>query len=139
MGDTTTPYDYCSGATVQDLGTVQTPDGRLVTLPSAVHHKVAPCTLLDGSPPGRRRFLHLHLVDPHYRVASTRNVPPQQRDWLAAASWGRIDWTALVPGVSVGVPPEIVRLIIRDVYENENILDDRKEEEEATKNTLNTR
>ncbi|OAA63571.1 hypothetical protein SPI_03734 [Niveomyces insectorum RCEF 264] len=95
-----------TGPAVQALGTVLTPDGRLVTFPNAVQHKIGACNPLDTSLPGRRRFLKMHLVDPHYRIASTRNVPPQQRDWwAAAAALDRIDWAAH------SIPPEVVDMI----------------------------
>ncbi len=62
-----------------------TPDGRLVVYPNVMQHRVEPCELADRTRPGRRRFLIIHLVDPHFRICSTRNVPPQQYDWWAAA------------------------------------------------------
>lgn len=37
--------------------------------------------LQDPTRPGHRRFLALWLVDPHTRIVSTANVPPQQRAW----------------------------------------------------------
>ncbi|CAK7218458.1 hypothetical protein SBRCBS47491_003517 [Sporothrix bragantina] len=90
--DPARPWDQVA---VQELGTVTTPDGRLVSFPNAVHHRNEPCTLADPSRSGRRRVLRLHLVDPHYRVLSTRNVPPQQAPW----------WREVV------VPPEIQDMI----------------------------
>ncbi|RAL11493.1 uncharacterized protein BO97DRAFT_415078 [Aspergillus homomorphus CBS 101889] len=36
----------------------------------------------DPSRPGRLRFVTLWLVDPHYRICSTQNVPPQDSGWL---------------------------------------------------------
>ncbi|KAL5610871.1 hypothetical protein FOBRF1_006988 [Fusarium oxysporum] len=35
----------------------------------------------DPTRPGHRRFIALWLVDPHRRIVSTANVPPQKRDW----------------------------------------------------------
>ncbi|CAK7204199.1 hypothetical protein SEUCBS139899_006953 [Sporothrix eucalyptigena] len=94
---------------VQELGTVATPDGRLVSFPNAVHHRIEPCTLADPSRPGRRRVLRLHLVDPHYRVLSTRNVPPQQASWWREAVWDHIDWA------KHSVPPEIQDMIAQSL------------------------
>lgn len=37
--------------------------------------------LEDPTKPGHRRFIALWLVDPHRRILSTANVPPQQKDW----------------------------------------------------------
>ncbi|KAK3380303.1 hypothetical protein B0T24DRAFT_647581 [Lasiosphaeria ovina] len=61
------------GKALQELGTVAMADGRLLAYPNVLQHKIEPCALLDPSRPGRRRFLALHLIDPHYRVCSTHN------------------------------------------------------------------
>lgn len=64
-----------------------TPHGRLLTFPNTLQHKVEPFELVDKTHSGHRRFLALWLVDPHYRICSTRNVPAQQpaqqEDWWA--------------------------------------------------------
>lgn len=44
-------------------------------------HCVSPFRLEDPTKPGHRRFIALWLIDPHVRVVSTANVPPQQKDW----------------------------------------------------------
>ncbi|KAB8235687.1 uncharacterized protein BDW43DRAFT_309022 [Aspergillus alliaceus] len=36
-------------------------------------------TLPDPSKSGRLRYIMIHLVDPHYRICSPRNVPPRQQ------------------------------------------------------------
>ncbi|KAL1870237.1 hypothetical protein Daus18300_005302 [Diaporthe australafricana] len=69
----------------QNLGSVTTPEGRLLTFPNTLQHKVEPFELVDKTRPGHRRFLVLWLVDPNYRICSTRNVPPQQESWRAGA------------------------------------------------------
>ena len=46
----------------------------------------------------------LHLVDPNYRLCSTRNVPPQRHDWWADAVCAELE--------AVGLPPEIARMIL---------------------------
>ena len=48
-------------------------------------HRVSPFRLTDPTKPGHRRFIALWLVDPHLRIISTANVPPQQQDWWAEA------------------------------------------------------
>ncbi|EGP88866.1 uncharacterized protein MYCGRDRAFT_99590 [Zymoseptoria tritici IPO323] len=68
------------GPMLQFLGTVAAPDGRLIAFPNSMQHRTEEFSLLDPTRPGRRRWLKLHLVDPHYRICSTRNVPPQQFD-----------------------------------------------------------
>ncbi|CAA7260755.1 unnamed protein product [Cyclocybe aegerita] len=68
---------------VQIVGGVHTREGRLLTFPNILQHQVQPFGLKDASKPGHRKILALFLVDPHIRVLSTANVPPQQRDWWA--------------------------------------------------------
>lgn len=63
---------------VQVIGRIVTPQGRLLAFPNTFQHKVEPFELVDKTKTGHRRFLVLWLVDPHYRICSTRNVPPQQ-------------------------------------------------------------
>jgi hypothetical protein len=50
------------------------------------------------------RFLALHLVDPHYRICSTRNAPPQRHDWWA-------DYAEATLGLW-GLPRELVPLVM---------------------------
>ncbi|PYI01145.1 hypothetical protein BO78DRAFT_379544 [Aspergillus sclerotiicarbonarius CBS 121057] len=69
----------------QDAGSVATPQGRLITFPNVLEHRVEPFKLADPTIPGHYRSIKLYLVDPHYRVCSTRNVPPQQHHWWAEA------------------------------------------------------
>ncbi|RFU26273.1 hypothetical protein B7463_g10067, partial [Scytalidium lignicola] len=69
----------------QNIGSVITPQGRLITFPNIMEHRVEPFELIDPNLPGHYRSVKLYLVDPHYRVCSTRNVPPQQHDWWAQA------------------------------------------------------
>lgn len=81
------------GPAIQTLGSVELLNGRLTAFPNVMQHRTEALTLIDPSRPGRSRFLKLHLVDPNYRVCSTRNVPPQRYDWWREAGLGRIDWT----------------------------------------------
>lgn len=63
--------------------------------------------LKDRTKPGHRRFVALWLVDPHQRIVSTANVPPQRLDWWAEAVFGsgaRAD--------SGDLPPELFRLLL---------------------------
>ncbi|RYP52187.1 hypothetical protein DL768_002629 [Monosporascus sp. mg162] len=68
---------------VQVLGSVVTRAGRLLAFPNVLQHRVSPFRLADPSRPGHRKILAMFLVDPHVRVTSTANVPPQRRDWWA--------------------------------------------------------
>lgn len=65
----------------QDLGSVATREGRLLTFSNILQHRVSPFSLADRSKPGHRKILAFFLVDPHLRVISSANVPPQREDW----------------------------------------------------------
>ncbi|KAJ5987325.1 hypothetical protein N7451_011690 [Penicillium sp. IBT 35674x] len=67
----------------QNTGSIATPQGRLITFPNLLQHRVEPFKLADPSSPGHYRSIKLCLIDPHYRIFSTRNVPPQQHHWWA--------------------------------------------------------
>jgi hypothetical protein len=82
----------------QVIGSVATPNGRLIAFPNTLQHQVKPFELLDKSQPGHRRFLVLWLVDPHFRVLSTANVPPQQRHW-----WGEARASSVGPMLDIPV------------------------------------
>ncbi|KAJ5664118.1 hypothetical protein N7507_004849 [Penicillium longicatenatum] len=73
-------YTYDAQIT-QDLGGVVCRQGRLLTFPNVIQHCVAPFSLANRSKPGHRKILALFLVDPHVRIISTANIPPQQEDW----------------------------------------------------------
>ncbi|KAJ2915427.1 hypothetical protein MD484_g4988, partial [Candolleomyces efflorescens] len=66
---------------VQDVGKVETREGRLLTFPNILQHQVQPFELEDPTQPGHRKILALFLVDPNVRIISTACVPPQQLDW----------------------------------------------------------
>lgn len=51
-------------------------------------HRVSPFRLADPTKPGHRRLIALWLVDPHKRIISTANVPPQQMSWCFEAILG---------------------------------------------------
>lgn len=65
----------------QDLGSVSTHEGRLLTFPNILQHRVSPFSLADKSKPGHRKILAFFLVDPNLRIISSANVPPQREDW----------------------------------------------------------
>ena len=66
---------------LQNLGSVETKEGRVLAFPNTLQHKVGSFRLQDPTKPGHRRFVALWLVDPYQRIVSTANVPPQQRSW----------------------------------------------------------
>jgi hypothetical protein len=65
----------------QELGGIVCQEDRLLTFPNTLQHCVAPFSLADRSKPGHRKILALFLVDPHMRIISSANVPPQREDW----------------------------------------------------------
>lgn len=83
---------------IQEVGSVETRQGRLLVFPNIVQHRVEPFRLKDPTRPGHRRFLVLWLVDPHYRVISTRNVQPQQWEWWREKEAGTAASEAKEPG-----------------------------------------
>ncbi|QMW46270.1 hypothetical protein G4B11_009725 [Aspergillus flavus] len=56
-------------------------EGRLLTFPNILQHRVSPFSLADRSMPGHRKILALLLVDPYLPIISSSNVPPQQEKW----------------------------------------------------------
>jgi hypothetical protein len=87
---------------LQRLGSVDLPVGRLLSWPNVLHHRITPFELIDKTKSGRRSFLTLSLVDPSYRVCSTRNVPPQDHGW-----WAEEALSAALP-TKITVPQELV-------------------------------
>lgn len=69
------------GPTIQDLGKVVCKEGRLLTFPNTMQHRVHPFHLADPTKAGHRKILALFLVDPHVKIISTENVPLQQKSW----------------------------------------------------------
>jgi hypothetical protein len=69
------------GNVTQVLGSVDTRQGRLLTFPNSLQHQVSPFALADRTKPGHRKILAFFLVDPHFSIISSANVPPQQEDW----------------------------------------------------------
>lgn len=69
------------GITVQEVGDVVCQEGRLLTFPNILQHRVQPFELADPSKPGHRKILALFLVDPNIKIISTAHILPQRRDW----------------------------------------------------------
>ncbi|KAK2753241.1 hypothetical protein FQN54_007932 [Arachnomyces sp. PD_36] len=94
--------------TIQTLGKVLTRQGRLLAFPNVLQHQVQPFKLADPSKPGHRKILAMFLVDPHIRIPSTANVPPQRKDW----------WASEVRKIRVfnALPWEIFDMIINFVH-----------------------
>ena len=70
-----------NGPTFQNVGGVDTREGRLLTFPNILQHQVQPFELVDRTKPGHRKILALFLVDPNIKIISSANVPCQRKDW----------------------------------------------------------
>lgn len=81
---------YGGDNTTQHIGGVLCKEGRLLTFPNTIQHRVSSFSLTDPSKPGHRKILALFLVDPHHRVISSANVPPQSEEW-AQEKQGLVD------------------------------------------------
>lgn len=66
----------------QLLGSVNCVPGRCVVFLNTLQHKVQPFKLIDNSKPGHRKSIAFFLVNPTIKVASTRDIQPQQCDWI---------------------------------------------------------
>jgi len=69
------------GSCVQELGGVETREGRLLTFPNILQHRVGHFKLADPTKSGHRKIAALFLVDPNIKVISTAHVPCQQQEW----------------------------------------------------------
>lgn len=103
---------------IQVMGSIATPEGRILAFPNTLQHKVEPFELVDSTKPGHRRFLVMWLVDPHFRICSTRNVPPQQHGWWAEEALKAIDFRPL--------PQEVVDMVKGEIGEWPMGLDEAK-------------
>ncbi len=97
-------------STVQDVGKIETKQGRLLTFPNILQHQVQPFELADPTKPGHRKILALFLVDPNVKVISTANVPCQRLDW-----WKEAIQNSPKKGYQVKIPMELQDHIINDV------------------------
>jgi hypothetical protein len=89
---------------LQSVGSIFLRQNRLITWPNTLLHRFEPFSLLDNQLPGHLRLLLIYLVDPHYRIVSTANVPPQQHDWWADAA---LDKGVFSRRGAEKIPPEI--------------------------------
>ena len=75
------PYDSddpCSPDALQTIGSIPiSRNGQFLAWPNTLRSRAEPFSLADPLRPGYLRFATLWLVDPHYRICSTQNVPPQ--------------------------------------------------------------
>ncbi|KAJ5747501.1 uncharacterized protein N7511_009197 [Penicillium nucicola] len=104
----------------QELGGVVCKEGRLLTFPNVVQHRVSPFSLADRSRPGHRKILALFLVDPHIRIISSANVPPQREDW-------GVEREKVVDGALSKLPVELQYMVRKDLPKNYMTMDEAKQ------------
>ncbi|KAK3690210.1 hypothetical protein B0T22DRAFT_499692 [Podospora appendiculata] len=100
---------FSNDACIQNYGSVETRQGRMLAFPNTFQHRVSPFKLIDPTRPGHRRFIALWLVDPNQRIISTANVPPQQQDWWTEAVFGSGKTANLGQ-----VPDEVLQLLAEE-------------------------
>jgi len=97
------------GPTVQEIGSVDTREGRLLTFPNVLQHRVGSFKLADPTKVGHRKIVALFLVDPNIKVISTAHVPCQQQEW-----WWDLTRTKKNQQIA-GLPVELQDHILDDV------------------------
>ncbi|KAL1965830.1 hypothetical protein VTN77DRAFT_5151 [Rasamsonia byssochlamydoides] len=107
FGDETDSRD--ESPITQELGSVSCIEGRLLTFPNTLQHRVSPFELADRSKPGHRKILAFFLVDPHLRIISSANIPPQRADWWEERLNLRRDVLAQK------LPPELQEMVIKNL------------------------
>lgn len=113
--------DLSHNQITQNLGGVTCREGRLLTFPNTLQHRVSPFSLADPSRPGHRKILAFFLIDPSRRIISTANVPPQRGDWCN-------EWTdAMQKSLGQRLPCELQNMIMKDVDFAPMTMDEAKE------------
>ncbi|KAJ6036599.1 Protein of unknown function DUF4246 [Penicillium herquei] len=73
----------CYPDALQTMGSIPiSQNGQFLAWPNTLRSKAEPFSIADPLQPGHLRFATLWLVDPHYRICSTQNVPPQDGSWV---------------------------------------------------------
>lgn len=70
----------------QEIGEIVLSQGTLIAFPNVVESRRMPFRLQDVTRSGHHRWITVMLVDPHYRICSTRDVLSRQLDWQGAVS-----------------------------------------------------
>ncbi|KAJ2401839.1 hypothetical protein GGI23_001127 [Coemansia sp. RSA 2559] len=102
---------------VQNVGDVETRNGRCIVFPNVYQHKVGGFKLADPTKQGHRKIFAFFFIDPSTRIPSTEIVPPQQQDW----------WTETLADAKP--LSELPILVQRTIYDNVSFpfgLDDAK-------------
>jgi hypothetical protein len=69
--------DIMDGGDVRPLGSLETPDGRVIVFPNSHIHRLTNMYSDDGKP-AVRRIVVFWLVNPDRRIISTQDIPRQQ-------------------------------------------------------------
>ncbi|KAJ1663756.1 hypothetical protein IW140_004642 [Coemansia sp. RSA 1813] len=91
---------------IQNVGQVETKNGRCIVFPNIYQHKVGGFKLADPTKPGHRKIFAFFFIDPSTRVPSTEIVPPQRQDWWIEA---------FADGNPINELPSLVQ---RTIYDN---------------------
>ena len=70
---------------LQELGSVETIQGRCIAFPNVYQHQVQPFRLEDPTKAGVRKIFVAFLVDPTHTVPSATTVAPQKREIIRDA------------------------------------------------------
>mmetsp|Transcript_26698 Transcript_26698/g.78616 ORF Transcript_26698/g.78616 Transcript_26698/m.78616 type:complete len:451 (-) Transcript_26698:289-1641(-) len=76
--------DDRAATVVEELGSAVAQPGRIICFPNTLQHRVAPFRLTDPTRAGHRKILAFFLVDPAVPIVSTRELPAQRSEDLAA-------------------------------------------------------
>lgn len=109
--------------TMQQIGAVNTRQGRALFFPNVYQHRVRRFGLADPTKPGHRKILALFLVDPAIKIISTANVPPQQLQWwtnetgvgAAASKLKPLDQQGVDRSGEQVLPPEVGAMIVNQM------------------------
>ncbi|KAF7946952.1 uncharacterized protein EAE97_004201 [Botrytis byssoidea] len=99
---------YYFPSATQDLGSITVKEGRLLSWSNALQYRLEPFTRSSLTEPGNAKFIKLMLVDSYYRICSTRNVPPQRRDWWTSEVFGK-------DNLGRKLPAELLKMIEKAV------------------------
>ncbi|KAJ2064579.1 hypothetical protein GGI17_000906 [Coemansia sp. S146] len=78
------PYHSC--IYTQEVGEVKIKNGSYVCYPNYYQTKMPLFELADPTRPGHVKYIAFNIVDPMYKLISTKLVPPQQPNWVNATS-----------------------------------------------------
>ena len=81
-----TPGSHHNGEMNRYLGLIKCQEGASVVFPNTLQHHVKEFSLKNNSEKGTRIILAFFLIDPNHRIISTKDILPQQEDYLGKKS-----------------------------------------------------